>query len=312
MTSIPITSIQVEQRGRRDPGDITPLAESIEDLGLLNPIIVMELSQGHYLLLAGHRRLVAAQSLGWTEIPATILQGLSLRDQLQVELHDNQFTLPLDWSESATQTRRIMTTSRRSKLLSEEALLDSYQPHPSRFLDTTMPNFDFCEVSVDCGSLFLNDLHAKANQGAWVLCWTSTPEQTITQLEVAGWDKPLVGYWTQSQTVRDALQDPTKVHKFVYASKPPARVAKPNRPKVYQFPSASKSVKLMRSLILTFVGEGRFVFAPHSTTGITLIAAWLCGCPALGWGSTPELFEEAIYENLHIHPGRGHQAGSSR
>ena len=62
--------------GRRDaaPEDIKSLAQSISELGLLNPITI---DQNH-TLIAGRHRLEAAKSLGWNEIECNIsdLQGL--------------------------------------------------------------------------------------------------------------------------------------------------------------------------------------------------------------------------------------------
>ncbi|NBK80051.1 hypothetical protein D5272_16080 [bacterium D16-76] len=72
---IPIKDIKLNP-GRRDaePEDIKKLADSIAELGLLNPITI---DQGH-TLIAGRHRLEAAKLLGWTEIECTVtdLQGL--------------------------------------------------------------------------------------------------------------------------------------------------------------------------------------------------------------------------------------------
>jgi ParB family transcriptional regulator, chromosome partitioning protein len=62
---IDIADIKVGKRHRRDMGDIDGLAESIEDIGLLNPITIDEGGR----LLAGARRLAACKQLGWKTIP---------------------------------------------------------------------------------------------------------------------------------------------------------------------------------------------------------------------------------------------------
>jgi len=67
----PIASIKIGDRIRKDMGDLAGLAESIEDLGLLNPIIVSP----DGFLLSGERRLRAAKLLGWTKIPVTIVRA---------------------------------------------------------------------------------------------------------------------------------------------------------------------------------------------------------------------------------------------
>lgn len=72
---VSINNIKVNP-GRRDaePEDIKSLADSIAELGLLNPITI---DQGH-TLIAGRHRLEAVKLLGWTEVECTVtdLQGL--------------------------------------------------------------------------------------------------------------------------------------------------------------------------------------------------------------------------------------------
>jgi hypothetical protein len=59
----PIDQIIVGPRFRKDLGDLASLAASIDELGLLQPIVV----RPDGILIAGERRLRAAQLLGWTE-----------------------------------------------------------------------------------------------------------------------------------------------------------------------------------------------------------------------------------------------------
>ena len=79
---VPVDSIQVNA-GRRDADrqHVVELAESIRELGLLNPITIDK----SHILIAGLHRLEAAKLLGWTEIDCTItrLEGL------QAELADS-------------------------------------------------------------------------------------------------------------------------------------------------------------------------------------------------------------------------------
>jgi ParB family chromosome partitioning protein len=50
---------------------IDDLADSLRDYGLLQPVVVRHVDGG-YELIAGHRRLEAARSLGWTDIAAVV------------------------------------------------------------------------------------------------------------------------------------------------------------------------------------------------------------------------------------------------
>jgi len=70
MSALPIDAIKIGSRFRQDLGDIRTLAQSIADIGLLNPITVTK----HGQLLAGRRRLEACKSLGWETIPVTIME----------------------------------------------------------------------------------------------------------------------------------------------------------------------------------------------------------------------------------------------
>lgn len=69
MATLPVDAIIVGTRHRRDMGDIAGLATSLPELRLLQPIVV----RPDGTLIAGERRLRAAQLLGWTEIPVTIV-----------------------------------------------------------------------------------------------------------------------------------------------------------------------------------------------------------------------------------------------
>jgi ParB family chromosome partitioning protein len=64
-----IAAITVGTRHRRDFGDIEGLAASISDVGLLHPIVI----RPDGTLIAGERRLQAAQALGWADVPVTII-----------------------------------------------------------------------------------------------------------------------------------------------------------------------------------------------------------------------------------------------
>lgn len=82
---IPIQSIIVNNRLRRDLANIQDLAANIRELGLLSPIIINQDNK----LLAGERRLEACKSLGWTEIPAIIKEVTDAEQELLIEIAEN-------------------------------------------------------------------------------------------------------------------------------------------------------------------------------------------------------------------------------
>ncbi len=70
--TLPLVAIQPNARNpRRHLRDVPELASSMQTYGLLQPVVVRPIPDG-YVLLAGHRRVEAARSLGWETIPAIV------------------------------------------------------------------------------------------------------------------------------------------------------------------------------------------------------------------------------------------------
>lgn len=80
---LPLARIKVSKRRRR-PGDITNLAASIRELGLLNPVTLTR----DLKLVAGYHRLEACRSLGWKRIPAQVLDLAEVDAEL-AEIDEN-------------------------------------------------------------------------------------------------------------------------------------------------------------------------------------------------------------------------------
>ena len=64
-----ISDIDVGIRHRHDLGDIGSLVRSIQEVGLLHPVVVAP----DGVLIAGERRLEACRLLGWDEVPVTVV-----------------------------------------------------------------------------------------------------------------------------------------------------------------------------------------------------------------------------------------------
>lgn len=87
---IPVERIIVEKddRIRLDLGDIAGLRDSIQKVGLLNPVLIDEDNR----LVAGYRRLTACRELGWREIDVRIVRfGGDLLGELEAEVAENVF-----------------------------------------------------------------------------------------------------------------------------------------------------------------------------------------------------------------------------
>ena len=95
-----------QPRKRFDPEGLASLTESIAEHGVLQPILVTEAVDG-YQLVAGERRLRAAQAAGLERIPAVVRQ-LADRDQLELALVENLQREDLDPLETADAYRQLI------------------------------------------------------------------------------------------------------------------------------------------------------------------------------------------------------------
>ena len=83
---IAIEDIKVGTRIRTDVGDISELRESIQKIGLINPIVVNQNNE----LLSGLRRLEACSQLGLSEVEVVMVDtDLDKLKELDFEYHEN-------------------------------------------------------------------------------------------------------------------------------------------------------------------------------------------------------------------------------
>jgi N6-adenosine-specific RNA methylase IME4 len=101
-----IEQIQIGFRYRKDLGDLRTLAQSIEEVGLLHPVVVTP--EGR--LIAGQRRLEACRLLGWTDITVTVVD---LYQAARGEAHENFVRKDLLPSEIVALKRAIEPLERR-------------------------------------------------------------------------------------------------------------------------------------------------------------------------------------------------------
>jgi ParB family transcriptional regulator, chromosome partitioning protein len=95
-----------QPRKRFDPESLAALTASIAVNGVIQPILVSETLDG-YQLVAGERRLRAAQAAGLERIPAVIRQLID-RDQLELALVENLQRADLDPLETADAYRQLI------------------------------------------------------------------------------------------------------------------------------------------------------------------------------------------------------------
>ena len=74
---------------------VAQIAASIREFGFTNPLLIDD--QGG--IIAGHGRLLAAQKLGFDEVPAITLQGLSDAQKKAYVIADNKLALNAGWDD---------------------------------------------------------------------------------------------------------------------------------------------------------------------------------------------------------------------
>ena len=88
---LPISAIvpnRFQPRSIFDDEKIDELAQTIETHGIIQPIVVREINNGQFEIIAGERRYRAISKLGWEKIPA-IINNLSDTETASVALIEN-------------------------------------------------------------------------------------------------------------------------------------------------------------------------------------------------------------------------------
>lgn len=93
---------------REDVGDVIELAKSMAAAGLLQPIIARrDTETGRLIVVAGHRRLAAAQVLKWQRVPTVVRRDMAPDRVLAAMLIENGQRAGLDPVEEARALARL-------------------------------------------------------------------------------------------------------------------------------------------------------------------------------------------------------------
>lgn len=84
-----------------DEEALQELAASMQQHGLINPITLHEDVEGRLIIVAGHRRFLAAKTLNWEKIPARVKQNMSGREVVTISAIENLQRADLDIIEEA-------------------------------------------------------------------------------------------------------------------------------------------------------------------------------------------------------------------
>lgn len=91
----PLDSLTIDDSFRKDQGDLEELANSIKAKGVLQPITINVEGK----VLAGRRRLQAAEMAGLNEIPVLVRPLTDELDEREIELFENIHRKDLEWQE---------------------------------------------------------------------------------------------------------------------------------------------------------------------------------------------------------------------
>jgi ParB family chromosome partitioning protein len=111
----PTRTLPVEQlrpgrfqpRRRFDPEEMSPLIDSVREKGVLQPLLVRQVEEGAYEIVAGERRWRAAQAAKLHEVPV-VVRELDDREALEVALVENVQRQDLTPLEEAEGYRRLL------------------------------------------------------------------------------------------------------------------------------------------------------------------------------------------------------------
>jgi len=105
--SLPLNTLTVSPLNvRKHVGDLTDLQNSIDSMGLLQPIIVRP-SKGKFEVVVGQRRFLACRGLGWTTISA-VKRDMTDREALVLSLTENVQTDSIDPIDRAEGAKRLI------------------------------------------------------------------------------------------------------------------------------------------------------------------------------------------------------------
>ncbi|CAN4277677.1 ParB/RepB/Spo0J family partition protein [Pseudoxanthomonas sp. LjRoot125] len=110
LRTLPVQQLQpgkYQPRMAMDPSKLSELAESIKAQGVIQPIVVRELSAGKFEIVAGERRWRASQEAGLAEVPV-VVRELDDRTVIAMALIENIQREDLNPLEEAQSLQRLI------------------------------------------------------------------------------------------------------------------------------------------------------------------------------------------------------------
>ncbi len=113
LTEIPVASIRrnpYQPRVTFDEESIAELAQSIRQVGLIQPLVVRKAPDGAFELVAGERRLRAVKSLGMENVTCIVEQGMEDESSAMMALIENLQREDLHYLEEAQCYNTLLST----------------------------------------------------------------------------------------------------------------------------------------------------------------------------------------------------------
>lgn len=148
---IPLDKLKPDPNNvRRDVGDVADLAASIRSIGLIQPIVATRGDDGTYTVLAGHRRLAAAEQAGLTELEVLVRDGVDDERRVEAQLVENLRREGLRPLEEAVGYSRLVALGVSQRQIAEK--VGCSQPHVSKRLSLLeLPNE--ARTALDAGGI---------------------------------------------------------------------------------------------------------------------------------------------------------------
>jgi ParB family transcriptional regulator, chromosome partitioning protein len=183
--ALPIGDIQPDPNQPRkyfDTEGLADLTQSIRDKGVIQPVIAIQAETGAVLLVAGERRLRAAQAAGLAEIPALFVND----KPEEISLIENSLRQNLTAVEEAEAAGHLVDDLKYSR----EQLCGILGKKPSTINDILSLNRlpaeirDECRVNPACPRRVLVEIARKKQPRAMVTLYKKYKEKGLTSDEV--------------------------------------------------------------------------------------------------------------------------------
>lgn len=106
--NIPVTAVLPDpEQPRKNVGNLEELKASIQEHGIIQPIVVSPFGEEKFLIIAGERRFTAAKELGLKTVPS-IIRTVEEHRRLEVQIIENIHRQELSPLEEAGAYRKLM------------------------------------------------------------------------------------------------------------------------------------------------------------------------------------------------------------